>query len=192
MTIYLLRHGETEWNIARRCQGAADSPLTARGHEQALRNAALMARLLNGSAGSFRLVSSPQKRAFDTATYVSRALGLEVETDPRLREVSLGAWEGMTYAEIERDYPHLLAGTGRDDWFFQAPEGEGFEAARSRVAEWMDSASPPLIVVSHGLTTRFLRGLYAGLDRPSMLSLPIPQDGVFRLAEGRMEFLPAD
>jgi probable phosphoglycerate mutase len=189
-TIYLVRHGETEWNVARRVQGAGDSPLTRRGIGQAEAIGALLARTIVPSGG-FVIVSSPQGRARRTAEIIGAALGLAVAIDARLAEVTLGGWDGMTMAEIDAEFPGALDGTTRGDWYFRAPSGEGFEAASARVAAWLRDVACSTIAVSHGLTGQLLRGVYAGLDRTTTLEQPKPQDGVFRLQAGTVEFLPA-
>lgn len=192
--IYLLRHGETEWNLARRYQGALDSPLTARGRMQATGMAERLASILSqspdGVASEYRLVSSPLARAVETASIVGAVLGLPVETDLRLRELSIGAWDGMTKAEIEAQFPGALEGGGRSDWYFRAPGGESFEAARQRVAAWLaETADQPTMAVAHGLIGRMLRGVYAGLDREATLAQKAPQGGFFALSEGGISFI---
>ena len=62
------------------------------------------------------------------------------------------------------------------------------EAFTARIADWLGSAGDKsIIVVTHGIATRVLRGLYAGLPRTAALRLPVPQDRVFRLAEGTID-----
>lgn len=188
--LYLLRHGETEWNVARRVQGAGDSPLTVRGIAQAQAMGALLARHIAAPAG-FDLVSSPQGRARHTAELVGAALGLTVRTDARLVEVSLGAWDGMTRFEIDAEHPGALAGATAYDWYFRAPDGEAYETVSARVASWLGEVRRPTIAVSHGLTGQVLRAAYAGLGREEALKLAKPQHGLYRLSGGRIEFLAA-
>lgn len=186
--IYLLRHGQTEWNVHGRIQGAGDSPLTERGAAQARAMGALLRRSI-ARPSDFTLVSSPQGRALRTATLVGDALGLTVVTDPRLAEVTLGSWDGLTWSEIAARYPGALDGVthGRS---FRAPTGESYERARQRVADWLADVATPTIAVSHGLTGKLLRGVYANLDRDATLRQAEPQDGAYRLHGGRLEFLP--
>ncbi len=91
----LIRHAESIWNVQRRWQGHADPPLSEQGVAQA---EALAARLSGERAD--RLYCSDLQRAHHTARIVGRALGLEPERDPRLRELDVGAWEGLTREEI--------------------------------------------------------------------------------------------
>jgi len=186
--IYLLRHGETEWNTQRRIQGAGDSPLTERGEAQARAIGALLRRCIDRPSG-FTLVSSPQGRAFHTASIIGAALDLPVATDSRLVEVTLGSWDGLTWEEIASRYPGALDGAthGRS---FRAPAGESYERARQRVADWLAGTTAPTIAVSHGLTGKLMRGVYANLGRDDTLRQAEPQDGAYRLLDGALEFLP--
>jgi len=181
--VYLLRHGETEWNLCGRYQGRLDSPLTVRGRDQARAMGDLLASLLEGGA-AFALVSSPLGRAVATASILADRLGLPFTTDARLREISLGAWDGLSRAEIAERFPAILEGATRYDWYFRAPDGESFEVAAERLGGWINNLAAPTIAVTHGLASRILRGLYGGLDRETALCLPVPQDGLLRLAGG--------
>ncbi len=115
------------------------------------------------------------------------ALGI----DDRLREHSVGAWDGLTYSEIEARSPGIFDGEGGDEWYFRAPDSESYAAFAGRVGAWLgeQDEAAPIIVVAHGLVSRMLRGLYAGLPRAAALTLPVPQDRIFRLASGAIETL---
>lgn len=187
-TIWLVRHGETEWNRARRYQGRKDSALTPEGRLQALRIAALLAHELPRPR-DLVLVSSPLGRAVATARIIGAALDLRVTTDARLAELTLGEWDGLDDAEIEAGYPGARDGATRWDWYFRAPGGESYEAAAARLGDWLASVTRPTVAVAHGLAGRILRGLYSGLERDASLQLHSPQDGVFRLDAGHIEYL---
>lgn len=188
MTLYLVRHGQTEFNAAGRYQGRLDSPLTALGRSQARRVGALIATLVPPGT---RIVSSPLGRALATATIIAETARLPTpETDDRLVEISLGHWDGMTDEDIEFTHPGARAGTDRWNWHFSAPAGETYEQMAARAGDWLAQAAAstaPLVAVSHGVTGRMLRGLYAGLDRETALKQDVPQDAVFRLAGGRVQ-----
>lgn len=188
MTLYLVRHGQTEFNAAGRYQGRLDSPLTALGRSQAQRVGALIATLVPPGT---RIVSSPLGRALATATIIAETAGLPApQIDDRLIEISLGRWDGMTDEDIAFTHPGARAGTDRWNWHFSAPEGETWEQMAARAGEWLAEAAAsttPLVAVSHGVTGRMLRGLYAGLDRETALKQDVPQDAVFRLAGGTVE-----
>jgi probable phosphoglycerate mutase len=185
-SILLVRHGETEWNRERRNQGRFDSPLTERGIAQADAIGRLIGMLPNAAAA--RIVASPLGRARRTAEIICGHLdpALELGFDDRLRELSLGCWDGLTYGEIAMCAPGIFDGDGRSEWCFRSPDGERHEAFASRVGEWLSEprVAPLTIVVTHGIVSRVLRGLYARLPREAALTLPVPQDKIFRLSNG--------
>ena len=183
--IWLVRHGQTTFNAERRLQGHVDSPLTELGLAQAQRAGERLSSLVGDPAG-WRLVSSPLGRALATAQAISRALGgVLVETDPRLIEVSWGAWDGRLRAELEAEHPDGFAESG---WAFRAPAGEPYAAVHARMADWLGYLPPEperrVIAVSHGVAGRVLRGAYAGLSLEEVVALPVPQDAVFGLVGG--------
>ncbi len=182
-TIYLVRHGETVWNAAGRFQGARDSALTARGREQAAAVGRVLAATLGKGAPLVAHVS-PRGRTRETATILGQHVALDVRVEPRLAEVSLGCWEGLTEYEIEAEYPGARAGTTAFDWYFRSPDGERLEAARERVAAWLAEVRGPVLAVSHGLVGRIVRGVFLGLSDEAMLELPIPQHTVYALVDG--------
>ena len=190
--MFLVRHGETEWNLQRRYQGRSDSPLTERGVAQAR----AIGRLLAGLPGiaSAGIISSPIGRARSTAELVGEHLALSaaLQLDERLCELSLGSWDGLTYREIEMRAPGVFDGDGRHEWYFRSPDGERYDAFAARLAVWLEEwdERKVLVVVTHGIVTRVLRGLYAGLPRAVALTLPVPQDKLYRLCGGLIEQLP--
>jgi broad specificity phosphatase PhoE len=188
-SILLVRHGETEWNRQRRYQGRFDSPLTARGVAQAHAIGRLLAAM--PGAGLAAIVASPLRRARQTAELICEHFGEapELRLDDRLRELSLGGWDGLTYHEIAARRPGIFDGDGRYAWYFRAPDGETYEAITTRVGDWLRDFgdAPRIIVVTHGIVSRVLRGLYAGLPRETALTLSVPQDKIFRLSRGSIE-----
>ncbi len=134
-----------------------------------------------------QLVTSPQGRAVETARILADRLGIaDVRVDPRLAEVSLGSWDGLTEAEVMQRWPTALRPGER--WYFRSPDGESWDAVVARVSAWLDDwiRRGPLVAVSHGLTGRILRGLYAGLTQDAALTQPVPQDRAFRLRDGQV------
>ena len=102
--VLLLRHGRTRWNAQRRFQGQADPPLDDIGRAQAYEVAALVAAL-----EPQLIVSSDALRAAQTAAPLAEITGLPVQLEPRLRERSLGHWEGLTREEVQERYPDEFA-----------------------------------------------------------------------------------
>jgi probable phosphoglycerate mutase len=185
MTILLVRHGETEWNRARRYQGWSDSPLTARGVAQAQAIGQRLCALPEVAAAE--IIASPIGRAQQTAEIIALCLGRTgpLSLDKRLREISLGAWDGLDRREIRT---RMGAGFAEFEWYFQTPDGESYDEFAGRIAAWLEEIGErPVIAVSHGVVTRVLRGIYAALPRADALRLPVPQDCIFRLAGGVIE-----
>ena len=190
--VYLVRHGETEWNALGRFQGQLDSPLTCRGREQADKLGRILAAQLQPSGSKMHV--SPLGRARETASLLRRRFACnEPVIEPRLQEVTLGSWDGLDRFEIDAEWPGALDGATPFDWYFRSPDGETFEQACDRLRDWLrslpDGEQGPVIAVSHGLTGRLLRGVYLGLRREEALALPVPQDAVFKLAGGIVETL---
>ncbi|MDH3596464.1 MAG: histidine phosphatase family protein [Rhodospirillales bacterium] len=194
--IYLLRHGETIWNVERRLQGRKDSPLTLRGISQARAVAGLLRDLINDPS-TFTVVASPLARTWQTAVIVSQSLGLDcraIRFEPRLQEHHFGLWEGLTWQEIEARFPDLWEQRRADKWAFEAPGGESYARVAARVRSWLDeqSADSRLIVVGHGLAGRVLRGLYGSLPQAEVMEMLEPQGSLYRLAEGTIAAFQAE
>lgn len=188
-TIYLVRHGETEWNRAGRMQGRRDSPLTPHGEEQARRVGALLRDLIP-TLDACAMVVSPSGRAVQTATIIAHSLGIDparFAPDPMVQEFAWGEWESMTHAEIaaaagQDVWQRFLA----DRWTEATPAGECYADVAERARQWLTAVAevPELLLVSHGGFGRVLRGLYLGLSPTETLAQPVPQDAVFRLSDG--------
>lgn len=192
--IYLVRHGQTEFNAAGRWQGQVDSPLTSLGLSQA----ALVAEVLHPlvSNDDVAIFSSPLGRAYATATIIADKLGKrdEIILDPKLMEIGMGAWDGLTDFEIESQWPNARAGLDRYEWFFHSPDGETYEAMFKRVEiafnDVTNHRARTKIIVSHGVTGKLLRALHSLLSKEDALKLDVPQDAIFRLSEhGHIERL---
>ena len=184
--IYLLRHGQTVFNAEGRLQGHVDSPLTELGVAQARRMGEALKSLVSETEG-WRILSSPLGRARATADLVSEVLGWgEVEVEDRLKELTAGRWDGMLRTDIQKEHPEAFSTSG---WDFRAPGAETFEAVADRMAEWLGTlhADCRIIAISHGISGRVLRGVYAGLSRDVALAQPVPQDAFFRLSAGAIE-----
>lgn len=186
--ILLVRHGETEWNLQRRYQGLWDSPLTKNGIAQARAIGAFASELPVSM-----IVASPLERARRTAELIREHLPdtVELRLDDRLKELSVGSWDGLTYQEIAGRELGVFDGDGRFEWYFRSPDGERYDAFAGRLADWLHDwgGRGALLVVTHGIVTRVLRGLYAGLPRSVALTLSVRQDRIYRLGGGLIEEL---
>ena len=102
--IYVLWHGQTEWNLAGRHQGQLDSPLTALGRQQAARQGVILRDVLRHHKNVAGYVS-PLGRARETAEIALTGLDIQTRVDARLSEIAFGDWEGLTLADIEKGWP---------------------------------------------------------------------------------------
>lgn len=172
--IYLVRHGETEWNAVRRVQGHSDSALSARGRQQA---DALAARLRGLPIRA--IYSSDLTRALDTAAPIAAALGLSVVPTAALREKSYGGWEGLTEDEIQAADPEGWRRYHVERQLdYPIPGGETWEQVQTRIVGVLhqvlaDHGGPEeaALLVGHGgsLRAAILDALQAPL--PTLLRL---------------------
>ena len=161
-TLLLARHGQSDWNSARRWQGFADRPLTELGRAQA---AELAERLADIALDA--VYSSDLKRARKTAATVAHAQGLEVTTLPELREVNVGSWQGLTREEAAARFPDgfrrwLAGGTGWDD-------GESYGEMSARVLGAVEEIGRRheggrVLIVSHGGPIRAIHAAALGFE----------------------------
>ncbi len=183
-TLFLVRHGETDWNAAGRWQGQTDVPLNPRGREQAREVAARLR-----TAGLAAVASSDLLRARSTAEIVAAELGLTVNhLDAALRERRFGCFEGLTREEVEARFPEAWARYVADPGP-APPGGESREELLGRLLPAVASAAArlpgPVLVVLHGGAMRALLAEHVGdMPRPSSASWPLHgiQNGhVFRV-----------
>lgn len=161
-TVLLARHGESDWNVARRWQGHADRPLTEAGRAQA----DVLAERLD-EVDLDAVYASDLRRARETAEVVARRKGLTVEIVPELREVDVGSWSGLTRAEAEERFPD-----GFRRWLEGGPgweNGETYEemAERTGRAVRAIAAEHPrgrVLLVTHGGPIRAVHSFALGLD----------------------------
>lgn len=167
MNLYLIRHGETEWNHLRRMQGQMDIPLNEYGIELAEMTAEGM------KAIPFeRIFCSPLIRAKKTAEIIENGRGITVEADDRLKEIAFGLGEGSNINETKANPDHPMHN------FFEHPEayiplegGETFEQVQKRGLEFIKEVILPLegqvenvAIVAHAAIIRSI--MVAVLERP--------------------------
>jgi broad specificity phosphatase PhoE len=171
MYLFLIRHGQSEGNVARRLQGWQDAPLTPLGEQQAIRAATALATFLQAAGVSVATVySSPLQRALRTADVISQAIGAPLEIDPGLREMHFGRIEGLTDAEWKDCFPELLPDWHRhDNLDFGWPEGETRRAFYTRIEQAIDGivarqapGANPVIVAHGGVISSYLSHLTTG------------------------------
>ncbi len=165
-TVILLRHGVTTSTDRKLfCgSGGADPGLTSTGEEQARR----AARWIASHGGAEAIVSSPLRRTRETAGFVSRELGLDVELEAGIAEAAFGEWDGFSFPEVMQRWPEEL-----DRWLgstaFAPPGGEPFDSVHERVAAARDRlvdtyAGKTVVAVSHVTPIKMMVRL--ALDAP--------------------------
>ena len=184
-TIYLARHGQTEWNVAGRLQGGQDSPLTHQGKRQA----EAIATSLKGVKPT-SILSSPLGRASKTADIIAKTLGIPFEEDTRLGELRFGEAEGLTLSEIDEAWPEFLEQRDREKWHVPWPDGESYADASERIQAFIEDlltprlaedSSSPLLIVAHETINKVLIGHLLQLARSVITDLGQPNHVLYRL-----------
>ncbi len=181
--LYVLRHGQTEWNRAGRLQGWQDSPLTETGRAHAARQGEILREVLRGDA---RWVTSPLGRALHTARIAGAPDHLAHDT--RLREIDMGRWTGLSSAQIATERPDL-EGFAR---YEAIPEGETLADLTHRVAAFLAEQAGqtgPMVIITHGITSRILRCLATGQPPEHYTQIGGGQGVVYHIENGAQNLL---
>jgi probable phosphoglycerate mutase len=126
--LLLLRHAQSTWNARGLWQGHGDPPLSEAGRSEAVACVARVRELAPEIA-----ITSDLGRALETARIIARALGLELQVDPRWREWDVGLWSGCTHDEVRRRWPELYRAFRSGDPEVAPPDGERHSALAARV-----------------------------------------------------------
>lgn len=185
--IYLMRHGQTEWNVIRRMQGQLDSRLTQKGEAQAVKMGQILAREIPDPQ-NYKMYTSPLGRTMQTSELVAQNFAFEPQKDDLLMEVYAGSWGGKLRSDIRIEFPDLVI-NGKIPMMCNAPDGEKFADLKARGQKWLDSLTDQAIVVSHGQIGLVIRGLYTGVSDDEMFVKTGNQDGVYLLDHGQESFL---
>lgn len=155
MKLYLIRHGQTDWNVAGKIQGSTDIPLNDMGRRQA----ACLARGMEGRPVE-KVYTSTLSRAYETGLAIGKSQNVPVVQLKGLEEVGYGVWEGMTMEEIQEKYPKEL-----EQWYnspvdVAPPEGESqvqvYERCGRALETILAQSRGDVAIVSHGATVVFL------------------------------------
>lgn len=169
-TLYFIRHGETDWNREARLQGQRDIPLNDLGRDQARKVSRHVCDVVGGLENLRRLpfLCSPLGRTRETMELLREELALptgQYRLDDRLKELSFGDWEGLTWKELRRINPSAAAEREADKWGFAPPGGESYAMLSRRVGAWLAEITEECVVVAHGGVARTLLVLRAGYDQ---------------------------
>lgn len=164
-SVVLVRHGETEWNLAKRTQGHLDSPLTTKGVSQALKTAAKL------KDHQFDLIiSSPLGRALETAKILAEELGIEkVISNSNLAERNLGILQGRTREESLKIFPQFFNENNRFIHGSEIPRGETLKEFLARVNIVVNelkeiSKTSKILTVTHDGTLHAIVGIVNGIE----------------------------
>lgn len=175
--LIVVRHGQTEWNLAGRVQGTNDSPLTALGREQARDHAARLGALLPPPE---RIICSPLGRARDTAALIALPLRCPVEYHDALRERSVGALEGRTHAWVAVHEPAIHAEKRARPWLWRPPGGESLADVALRLRPFLDDLLSRrfqrLVLVTHSALARPLFGALLALSPEEAADVDMPNE----------------
>src|SRR5471030_1289483 len=161
--IYLIRHGQTEWNLEMRMQGHKDSPLTKLGKTQ---SQGLHDRLTNEKIDL--IYCSESKRAYDTATAIKGNRNIPIHTTNKLKEIHMGKWEGMKQIDIVNKYPKAWI----DFWnnpliYVPTSEGESYQELKDRVIPKIEeiinsNQGKKIIIVTNRITLKVIMSYWIG------------------------------
>lgn len=198
ITMHLVRHAESRWNVEGRYQGHADSGLTEEGRRQAN----LFGTAFAASAPSPDVVvSSDLPRVVDTATMYADLVGAEIRLDPELREMSVGDWAGLTFEEAAVAHPSVVARVAAGEDLARGVGGETFADTRQRVVVALSRATAGLddmggdhevVVFTSGNPIRLATAHMLGIPSPGHAPLGAPDNcsvTTFRMSEGHREVL---
>lgn len=178
--VFIVRHGQSEWNVEGRRQGQLDSPLTDSGRCSAQAVGSILSKL-----DADALFSSPLGRAWQTAQIIDALLGLGVQSEPGLSEIDHGELAGLTDDEIVRSNPGLLAERRSRLYDWRFPGGESYSdgdiraAAALRRIEAAPARRP--VLVTHEMIARMLLRNLLGLDSEDALGRSFAQGAVHQV-----------
>lgn len=148
--LYLIRHGETEWNLYNKTQGCRDIPLNDNGRHQSM----MLARRMS-VYNIDKIYSSDLRRAVETASYIAEILKKDIIRMKEFREINFGLWEGLTFEEIKKNYPEEHKVWKETPHNAKIPGGEMLKDVYERVMIGLkkvldESSNQDIVIVSHG------------------------------------------
>jgi alpha-ribazole phosphatase len=161
--LILVRHGETEWNVAEVFRGQADIDLSETGRKQA----ELLASYLSTVAIE-AIYSSPLKRALQTAEAIAKLHGLKVSIESDLIDLNFGRWQGLPHQEVKEKYGDLYAKWINHPEKVRMPEGEALDDVRKRITRFrnkvIENRRGTIVVVGHRVVNKVMLCALLGLD----------------------------
>ena len=150
MKLIFIRHGQTDWNVQGKIQGSYDSELNDTGIKQAMN---LSEKLLNLNYKFSKIYSSPQKRALKTAEILSKSSNVDYISVKDLQEMNMGKWEGLSWKEVEENYPNEYKEWYLNRRYTKTPDGESYQDMLERVLKAIhkiiNENNEDVVIVSH-------------------------------------------
>ena len=172
MKLYLTRHGETEWNVAKKLQGWENSHLT----ENGLKRAHQFKELVKDVKFD-KIYTSNQKRAVDTANIIKNGRDIPIIELQELRELSFGNWEGRTLADIKNKDAELFDIFLNSPLLYKPSSGESisdlFKRAKLALSKIGNEDGENILIVSHGVTIRAIITILKNLDIDGYKEIPV-------------------
>ncbi|WP_020618655.1 histidine phosphatase family protein [Paenibacillus daejeonensis] len=182
--IYLVRHGQTEWNVEHRFQGHQDSPLTQLGLQQA----GWLAEAMRDKQID-AIYSSSSTRALRTAEIIRDMRSLPIHARDGLMEMNLGVWEGGIQKEVESTYPEQYEAFWKDPEHFQIEDAERFEEVQARASAVLDEVltahrGQSVLIVTHTVVLKLLMARFEQRPLRDLWQLPYIYPACLCLIEG--------
>jgi len=179
--LVLVRHGETEWNKSSRYQGVMDIELNKKGKSQAEQ---LYGFLKDEDFDA--IYSSTLKRAYHTIKDIADYQDKDVITIADLMEINFGEWEGLTFSEIEKDYPDLAKKWAKDPTCCKPPEGEHIKEVEERAGKTIDrivdeNTDNKILIATHGGIVRIIIAYLLELPLSRIFSIEVDNVSISRI-----------
>ena len=177
MEIFLVRHGETAWNINQVFRGRIDVAL----NETGLKQAELLARYLDGLKLD-AIYSSPLKRALQTAEAIAKRSKLKVVIEAGITDLDFGKWQGLSHQEVSDTYRDLYSEWMTHPERVRMPDGESLTEVRERAAAVVNDLTAKqldrAVLVSHRVVNKVLSCALLGLDNSHFWSIRLDTCGI--------------
>ena len=179
--LYLIRHGETQWNREKKYQGWSDIPLSEEGKRQALRLAERFQHIPVDC-----IYASPLQRAYDTALPLARQKGLTVQRHECFKEINFGEWEGHTSVQLKEKFGAPFERFIQEPYLHPFPGEGSFQAVSQRIRQglvqvWNQSqqkGEKTVVIVSHGGIIRLAVFLLLGIGMELYMKTWIDNTGI--------------
>ncbi len=186
--IYIVRHGQTIWNLLGKKQGWKDSPLTKKGISQSETVAKILKSEIK-NISDYKFVISPLWRCQQFSSLICEQLGVDYTKcvkEDSLKEHCYGLWEGLTEKEIEQQFPGELSKRKLEEnhWDYIVPEGESYALVEQRVRQVLEKyENEKVIFVCHEMISKVIRGCLLNYDKQYTMSLNHKQNVIYNVTK---------